>query len=384
MSIKGTFLVFVPLLYVKAQCGDHEIFTRADALLKVRQYEEAARVLDGQKHCNTLSPIDRFQMGWLYGRARHFATALEMFNGVPEDVPDLQTHKYAVALSKFELEDYRGATTILKSLRSQSAFDVNSANLLAVSYSKLGLYQEAYSVLVQDLRDHPQDLPGYLNMATVCAEGGDFAKAAETASTASRLFPQSAEVLVVRGAANTMLGHLDQAREDFKAAVSIAPLSAEPLFFLALTHYKLGNYADAAYILRSALKEGIADADLHYLLAECILKLDPVDTRKVLGQLTQAIEVNPNSVPARTLRGKLLLEAGHPKEAITDLQRACRLDATSRSAAYNLARAYRAEGRAVESETLFRRLRSETGDTLTELGDKRIDRALKQSSTGAP
>ena len=33
-----------------------------------------------------------------------------MFNGVPEDVPDRATHKYAVALTKFELADYRGAT----------------------------------------------------------------------------------------------------------------------------------------------------------------------------------------------------------------------------------------------------------------------------------
>jgi tetratricopeptide (TPR) repeat protein len=384
MSIKWTLWIFVPVLCAKADCGAKEIFIQVSGLLQSRQYQQAAKALDSLKHCSALSPIDRFESGWLYGRARHFNAALEAFNAVPENVPDVVTHKYAVALSKFELADYRGASDVLKSLHSQLEFDTKCANLLAVSYSKLGLYQDAYVVLVQDLHNHPQDLPAYLNLVTVCAEGGNFAKAAEVASEASRLFPQSQEVFVVRGAANMLLGHLRQAREDFTRAADITPHAAEPRFFLALTQYKLGGYAAAVNVLQSAIEDGIADADLHYLMAECLLKLDPVDTHKAVGQLNRAIELNSNSVSARTLRGRLLLEAGRPKEAITDLELANRLDAASRSAAYNLARAYRAEGRTLEAQSLFKRLRSERGDALSELGDKRLNQALKQTSNGDP
>jgi Flp pilus assembly protein TadD len=381
MSVRWALLILIPVLHLAAECGAPEVFTKVDGLLQNRQYEEAAKALDGLKHCRALSPIERFESGWLYGRARHFGAALEAFNAVPENVPDILTHNYAVALSKFELADYRGASEVLKRFRSQPGFDAKSANLLAVSYSKLGLYQDAYVVLAQDIHDHPDDLSAYLNMATVCAEGGDFAKAAAVASEATRLFPQSDEVLVVQGAANTLLGHLDEARKNFSAAAGIAPHAAEPRFFQALTEYKLGQYAGAVSILQSAIDAGIADSDLHYLLAESLLRLDPVDRPRVIAQLNRAIELNSNSVSARTLRGKLLLDAGQEKEAIVDLQLANRLDATSRSAAYNLARAYRAQGRTAASQALFDRLRSETGDTLTELGDKRLNQALTHSST---
>jgi tetratricopeptide (TPR) repeat protein len=177
---------------------------------------------------------------------------------------------------------------------------------------------------------------------------------------------------------------LEKAREDFTSAVSIAPHAAEPRFFLALTQYKLEAYTDAIRVLQVAMKEGIADADLHYLMAECILKIDPIDTPKALSELSHAIELDHDSLSARTLRGKLFLDQGRLKEAIADLELAARLDTTSRSATYNLARAYRAAGRTAEAQTLFTRLRSETGDTLTELGDKRLNQALKQSSSGDP
>jgi tetratricopeptide (TPR) repeat protein len=284
----------------------------------------------------------------------------------------------------FELADYHGSTDVLKSLRANPSFDSKCANLLAVSDSKLGLYQDAYVVLAQEIHDHPEDLPAYLNLVTACAEGGNFNKAAEVAAEAYRRFPNSQEVLVVEGAADTLLGHLDQAQKEFSAAVHIDPKAAEPRFFLALTEYKLTRFAAAATILQSAIDDGIADADLHYLMAECLLKLEPVDMRKVLAQLDRSIELNSHSVSARTLRGRLLLEAGQIKQATIDLQLAVQLDQTSRSAAYNLARAYRAQGKTEEAQSLFSRLRSETGDTLTELGDKRLNQALKSNSTGNP
>ena len=391
MSTKCLLPVLAPALCVKmlcqpalpsAECHAGDVFEHVSHLLQSRQYEDAAKALDKLQQCSSLPAIDRFQTGWLYGRARHFPAALKEFDSVPKNVPDLVTHQYAVALSKFELTDYRGASEVLKSLQSQSAFDPKCANLLAVSYSKLGSYQDAYAVLVQDIHSHPQDLNAYLNLITVCAEIENFAKAAEVASEASRLFPQSSEVFVARGAADTLLGHLDQAREDFTSAAHVAPTAGEPRFFLALTQYKLGKYAAAVAILRSTLADGIVDADLYYLMAECLLKLDSTATQKAFEQLNRAIELDSNSVSARTLRGKLLLEAGQAKEAVVDLELASRLDPTSRSAAYNLARAYRAEGKTEEARSLFSRFRTETGDTLTELGDKRLNQALSQASAG--
>jgi tetratricopeptide (TPR) repeat protein len=190
------------------------------------------------------------------------------------------------------------------------------------------------------------------------------------------LFPNSADVLIVQGAANTLLGHLDQAYEDFAAATRLAPTRADARFFLGLIDYKQGKFPDAISTLQGALKDGIADADLHYLIAECLLKLHSANTDQALHELDRALELNTDLLSARTLRGKLLLEAGHPEKALADLEFANHRDRDSRAALYNLARAYRALGRVSDAQALFRQLRTETADTLNEFSNTRLNEAL--------
>ncbi|MGA8594702.1 MAG: tetratricopeptide repeat protein [Bryobacteraceae bacterium] len=363
------------------ECNARTVFQRVNALLEGKQYDQAAKSLDQLRACPRLSPLEAFQMGWLYGRARRFDIALKIFNTVPADIPDPLTHDYAVALSKFELAEYKGTIDILKPRQLSGAADVKSINLLAVSYSKLGLYREAYSVLQQQIQKDSSDLSIYLNLVTVCAEGGNFAKAADVAAQARRLFPNSPDVLIVQGAAETLLGHLDQAYDDFAAGARLAPSRADARFFLALTDYKQAKFSEAISILQSSAKEGIADSDLDYLMAECLRKLDPANRDAALHELDRAIDLNRNSVSARTLRGKLLLESGRPKEALTDLEIARHQDPNSRAALYNLARVYQALGRTGEAQALFRQFREETADTLNEFGDRRLNEAL---AGGAP
>ncbi|HZQ55629.1 MAG TPA: tetratricopeptide repeat protein [Bryobacteraceae bacterium] len=360
-------------------CNIEQTFRSATDLLRAKQYDSARNELNTVRDCGNLSAVQRFQLGWLYGRARRFNTALRIFESVPLDTPDLQTHAYAIALSKFELRDYQGSLDALKKLQAHVDLDANSQNLLAVSYSKLGLYQQAYTVLSEEIQRNPRELTAYLNVITVCAEGGDFNAAARFASRAAELFPNSAEVFIVRGAAYTLLGQLDQAHRDFVKAMGLSPERPDARFFAALIDYKQGKFSDALSILRSARKEGIADADLDYLSAECLLKIDPADTQAALHDLNHAIELNPRSVAARTLRGKLLLDANRPAQALGDLELAAKQEPSSRSAIYNLARAYRALDRPADAEALFRRLRNRQTDTLSEMGDARLSGALTGS-----
>ncbi len=357
-------------------CAANEVFGKVNGLLTQRNYEASVKMLDELRACPHLSPLETFEMGWLYGRARRFHVALKVFDHVPQSVPDRLTHDYAVALSEFELSDYHGAISVLTALQSSGMSDAKSANLLAVAYCKLGLYQQAYAVLTQELQRDTKDLSTYLNLVTVCAEGGDFNKAAEISSQAAALFPKSAEVVIVRGAANSLLGRADQAYQDFLAATRLAPGRADARFFLALTAYKEGDFKHAIAILMQATEDGLQDSDLHYLMAECLLRTDSARTEATVAELNQAVQLNPDSVAARTLRGRLLLEGGKPAEAVADLEIATRLDPGSRSAVYNLAKAYRQLGRTEQAEVLFRKLRSEKPDILQEAGDRRLNDAL--------
>jgi tetratricopeptide (TPR) repeat protein len=365
-------------------CDAEVTFQHVNTLLAAKAYEQAAKALDQFQSCPDRLPQNTFQMGWLYGRARRFDKSLSVFNSLPADVPDRFTHVYAVALSKFELANYQGAIDDLKSLQNSGIADANSTNLLAVSYAKLGLYKEAYQVLAEEIHADPNDLPLYLNLVAVCAEGGDFAKAADVAAQAMRLFPTSADPFIVHGAANSLLGLLEKAHDDFATAVRLAPERPDARFFLALTDYNQGKFADAVTTLTAAIQAGIVDSDLHYLMAESLLKLDNNNSTAALHELDRAVALNANSVSALTLRGKLRLGAGHPSEAVSDLELAIRREPDSRSALYILARAYKAVGRTNEADDLFRKLRTQTPDTAKEFSDKRLNQALSDNQPQRP
>ena len=107
-----------------------------------------------------------------------------------------------------------------------------------------------------------------------------------------------------------------------------------------------------------------------------MFKVDPSKTADAIAELDRAIELDSKSVSARTLRGKLLLEGGNPKQAAHDLELAHQLDPTSRSALYNLARADTALGKTEEAKSLFKQMNSQTADSLGELSDQRVKKAL--------
>src|SRR5438270_2891391 len=135
-------LVFVGSLLCQSSegrtsCDVTAEFVSVKRLLQAKNYGDAAASLGRLKECDNLSPLQRFEIGWLYGRARHFNEALSVFQSVPDDVPDRPSHQYAVALSEFELANYGGAIKVLKTLEMEGSLSPESANLLAVSYSKL-------------------------------------------------------------------------------------------------------------------------------------------------------------------------------------------------------------------------------------------------------
>ncbi len=366
------------------KCDESDVtaaFAQAKQHLQAKRYDQAAAILDKLKSCDILSPLKSFEMGWLYGRARHFAEALNIFKSVPGDVPDRASHQYAIALSAFELADYRSTVEILETLEKEGPLSTESANLLSVSYSKLRLYRQAELSLTREIQHNRNDLPAYLNLVTLYADQYKFTEAEKIASEAAEAFPNASEVFVVRGAANTLIGQLDKAYDDFAKAVNLAPDKADPRFFLALTRYKQDRFVDAISYLESANRLGIADSDLHYLLAECLLKVNGPNTQAAMVELNRAIELNTNSVSARALRGRLLLGAGRVKEAVGDLELALRHDPSSRSALYNLARAYRTLGRTEESRLLFDRIQNQKPDSLGELSERRLNQVLTQKET---
>lgn len=361
-------------------CEAGEILPEAQREWKLGQLAKARALADGLRKCAGLTPRERFDLGLIYGRLRDFPTALSLFRSVEASVPNLQSHAYAIALGQFELADYPGAIDTLVALKAHIPLNAASANLLAVCDSKAGRYQDAYELLLDQVQKHPGDPLGYLNLITLLNDVGQLEQAVTVATRAVEAFPGDSEMLVVRGSAYTSVGKLELARSDFSAAVEREPKAAGPRFFLAVTDYKLGRYDIASEDLHTAITAGVVDADLEYLLAECMLKIDPGNSSGAMKELDRAIRIDDRAVQAHTLRGKLLLENGDPTAALADLQKAHRLDPSMRSATYNLARAYMALGRKADAAPLFQQIDRQSVDMVNELSLQRMEKAISGSA----
>ena len=365
-------------------CAPEKSFAKVGSLLENKDNQGAKALLRSLEGCPHLSQLQRFNLGWLYGQAHDFSHALKIFKSVQPNVPDGLTHAYAIALGQFELAQYQAAIDTLTALRSKGTFDSKCADLLGVAYSKLGRYQEAYGVMVDHLRQDPSNPYAYFNLITLFVDTGELAKAAQVADKAIAALPQNAEALSMRGSIELSQSKTEDAYRDFAHAAQLAPMAPDPPFFMALADYRQSKFEEAIQVLKNAIASGIVDSDLHYLFAECLIRIDSLHSATVLSELDRAIDLNPNSVSARVLRGEILLKSGHPQDAIADLKIARKLEPNpqrdARNATYLLARAYVAIGKQDEAKVLFAQASSQfssnKADTLDRLSDLKMHAAL--------
>jgi tetratricopeptide (TPR) repeat protein len=365
-------------------CLPARTFTQVGALIEKQDYSRAKMLLRGFESCPHLAPLEQFNVGWLYGRAHDPPDALRLFHSVQADVPDRLTHGYAIALADFELGKFQASIDTLAALRAQGIFDAKCADLLGVSYSKLDRYQDAYAVMAENIRQNPSNPYAYFNLIALFVDTAEMDKAAQVADKAVAALPQNAEARSMRGSIALYTNQSDEAYRDFSAAADLAPHSPDPRFFMALVDYRQSKFDQAAKVLRDAIASGIADSDLHYMLAECVLRIDPSKASVALSELDQSIQLNPKSVPARTLRGETLLAAKRPQDAVVDLKIARDLDPSPQrdtsNTTYLLGRAYAALGKRDQANALFAQLGHQFApnktDTLNQLGNQKIHVAL--------
>jgi tetratricopeptide (TPR) repeat protein len=388
LLLAGILCLVAPSVNLAAQveksCLPDKTFAKVGSLLEKKDAQGAQTLLRGLESCPHLSPVQRFNVGWLYGKAHDSSDALRIFKSVQADVPDRLTHGYAIALAGFELGQYQASVETLTALRSKGIFDAKCADLLGVSYSKLDKYQDAYNVMAENIRQNPSNPYGYFNLIALFVDTAEMDKAAQVADKAVTALPQNPDALSMRGSIELFQNQADDAYRDFAAAAQLSPHAPDPPFFMALVDYRQSKFDEAVKVLRNAIASGIADSDLHYMLAECLLRLDASNSTAALAELNQAIQLNPNSVPARALRGSTLLEAGRPQDAIVDLKLARELNPNpqrdTRNTTYLLGRAYAALGKREEAKVLFAQVghqfSSNKTDTLDQLSEQKMRAAL--------
>ena len=119
---------------------------------------------------------------------------------------------------------------------------------------------------------------------------------------------------------------------------------------------ELDRPAEAARAFERAAKRepGNAEVFLNLGLAQRRLARD----QSAVTSLLRAVQLAPESAPARAALGKLYLDAGEPQKAVEHLTVATRLRPDDRTNLYHLSRALRAAGNATEAETVEREIKA--------------------------
>jgi len=160
--------------------------------------------------------------------------------------------------------------------------------------------------------------------------------------------PDSAGVHVAIGE-----GYADQklygtAIEEYRKALALDPSQARAHFLLGLALMHESTQADAAQEFRAALTLDPKDATTKYHLAYSLIQMQKKDEGQAL--LREVVSQNPNYADAFYQLGKLQLEQGDAKTAISNLETSAKLSPTSDYIHYQLSMAYRRDSRTEDAE----------------------------------
>jgi tetratricopeptide (TPR) repeat protein len=143
------------------------------------------------------------------------------------------------------------------------------------------------------------------------------------------------------------LGELENAAEQFRAAIELGQNDPAIQNSLGMTLHALGRPDEAARAFRAVISERPLDAPAHTNLGAALRALESSDD--ALDHFRRAVALDPNLAAAHTNLGQLLLDLGRPAEALPHCRQAVALEPHLAEAHNNLGNAHRASGELTEA-----------------------------------
>jgi tetratricopeptide (TPR) repeat protein len=285
-----------------AAAGQKDFVAAGDYFRKAAKWDPALPALDRN-------------MGMAAFYAGQYSEAITpLWHHLEQHSDDMRV-RAALGLSYFEVEKYSAALETLQLLPPEEVnTDPGLALAYAVSLAKTGKYDE-----------------GMLRMKSL--EQGN---------------PDSAGIHVAIGEAYADQKLYGTAIEEYRKALSIDPNQARTHFLLGLSLMHEATQADAAQEFRAALTLDPKDATAKYHLAYSLIQMQKKDEGQAL--LRDVVLQDPAYADAFYQLGKLQLEQGDTKTAISNLETSARLSPASDYIHYQLSMAYRRDSRTEDAE----------------------------------
>ena len=188
----------------------------------------------------------------------------------------------------------------------------------------------------------PTDQVDLYNLAGALAGQNKFSEAAAAYEQELKLGPPDARTLTALGAALEGAGQIDQARERYRGAISLAGQAdsggCDARFDLARLGVRHAEYAEAEKEFRSLLAACPEDAETRSGLGAALLGAGRTD--EAVHEFQKALELDATDFTALYNLGAIAADAGDSQQAVKQLEAALRSWPASPDAHEKLATAY--------------------------------------------
>jgi tetratricopeptide (TPR) repeat protein len=364
------------------------------------QPEKAKTYFERLLRMNPAHPNANLQLARIAAERRQGQKALAYLAMVNDHGPDLRLLR---AEASYWAGKRAAALAVLDGLQQDARENPRLLFLLGTTCARIGLYDRAEAAFNAALLKRPDDFDVLVNLGRAAARERHYDRAQRALEVALKLRPQDVDAMFE-------LGRVYGARQDYSRAVYLlaqasqkAPRRPDILLALARAAEDAGYYGDSALAYDGYLQlqpsddaarrdrarvygytgarldEGLRelaqylrrhpkDPVAYYDLAQLSWRSDP---QTALDQLSKALRLDPNFVPALYSRAWLLNRLGETAKAAPDLQAAIQVDPGNFRALDQLGLTYLSLDRPSEAEKVLRRalaLSPEDPEILMHLG----------------
>lgn len=328
----------------------------AIAYLAIDEPQKAQGLLE-EAAPSRLDPSTQLALGVNLAGKALYDDAVPYLTAVRDNHPDSYSAAYDLALCYLNLKQYPGVITTLRRTISQGHETAEIDNMLAEAYEGSRETQNAIDALRRAIALAPDDVSGYLEFASICIDHQDYPAALKVIEAGIQASPASDQLFFERGILYAVQDNFKLAEADFKKASELSPGKDANYKGLGILYLESGNAEEAVATLKRRLQSKPDDPDLLYLLGEALLRsgAQPGDEayRAAQAAFEKSIKLDPTTCLPRVSLGKMYLEEGRVEDAVSQLEKARAADPKEKSTYWQLAMAYRKQGRAEEQKEVL-------------------------------
>jgi tetratricopeptide (TPR) repeat protein len=295
------------------------------------------------------SPVDQAEKLLNEGKPRE---ALSLLSDMAEKDPSAPGLEGKLGKAYFQLRQFPQAAAHLKSAVRLRADDLESTQLLALSFYSAGNYQEALPVLEKlgpRLPKNSPDAPYLISICYVMMQQWDSAR--KVLAQMFNVPPDSAMPYLALGKLLVRQQMVAAAVPQIETALRLDPRLAMAHFLLGEIDLYQSNPQGAVAEFQKELAVNPTVWLVYWRLGDAYMRLANYDEAEKV--LKKAIWLNEASPGAFILLGKIALKKNDPVLASGFLERALAIDPQNFDAHYALATAYRALGREKDANQHF-------------------------------